>query len=96
MRSAGQGSGFGRRHAVDPGLAAGDQQVRHVLARGGPVRDRGGGAVLQIVGVGDDAQRAHPVVGEGFHDLLESGSQNFAVSNTARTRSSKCSRGSVS
>ena len=51
-------------HAVDAGLAAGDQQVRDVLARRGPARDRGGGAVLEVVGVGDDAERALPVVGE--------------------------------
>ena len=74
-----QWSGLRRGHPVDARLTAGDEEVRHAFAHGGPARDRGGGAVLEVVGVGDDAQRARPVVREGFHRSIDAGVQNFAV-----------------
>ena len=60
------GAAFRRVQRVDAGLAGGDQQVADRLAGRGPRRHRAGGAVLQIVGMRRDAQRAGPVVGEGF------------------------------
>jgi len=52
--------------AVDAGLAAGDHAVHDVFALAGPARDRGGRAVFEVVGVGDDGERAVPVLGEGL------------------------------
>ncbi len=37
-----------------------------MLALRRPVRDRGGGAVLHVVGMGDDGERTLPVVGNRF------------------------------
>ena len=50
----------------------------HVLAPRGPVRDRRGRAVFHVVGVGDDRQRALPVLGNRFqgHDRAGSGDMN--------------------
>ena len=53
-------------HAVDAGLAAGHHAVDDVLALAGPAGDGGRGAELHVVGVGDDAERALPVLGERF------------------------------
>ena len=48
---------------VHAGLAAGEQQVGDVGAAGGPGGDGGGGAVLDVVGVRDDAEHAAERVG---------------------------------
>jgi hypothetical protein len=48
-------------HAVDTGLAAAGEQIRHVLACSGPRRHRPRCAILQIVGMGHDRQRPFPV-----------------------------------
>ena len=47
-----------RRRRVHAGLPAGEHQVGDVDTAGGPHGDRGRGAVLDVVGVGDDAQHA--------------------------------------
>ena len=48
------------RQAVDAGLAARDEDVRDLLPLAGPTRDRARGAVLHVVGVGDDRERGDP------------------------------------
>ncbi len=54
------------RRTLHAGLAGGEQQVGHLDAGRGPLRDRCRRAVLHVVGVGDHAQ--HPVeVGVGEH-----------------------------
>ena len=58
--------GTRRAQPVDAGLAAGHHAVDDLLALPGPAGDRGGGAELQVVGVRDDAERALPVLAEGF------------------------------
>ena len=88
-----QRSGLGRRHAVDAGFTARDEQVHDLLARRGPAGDGTGRAVLEVVGVGDDAERARPVVREGLQRRAQN---DLGDPNTARTRGSKCSSGSVS
>ena len=55
-----------RRHAVDAGLARGDQRVGDGLALVGPPGHRRRGAVLHVVGVGDDRQPHLPVLGHGL------------------------------
>src|SRR5699024_6841578 len=65
------GRGVDRVHGVDPRLAAGQQVVVDPLAGGRPLRDGGSHAVLDVVGVGDDAQ--HGVEGglvQGFGAAL--------------------------
>ena len=52
---------------VDASLAAGDHAVDDVLALTRPARDRGRGAVLEVVGVGDDGGRPGPVLRERLH-----------------------------
>ena len=56
--------GLGRRHPVDACLAARDQHVGHLLAGRGPRRNRAGGPVLEVVGMGDHGQGPLPVVRE--------------------------------
>jgi hypothetical protein len=57
--------GGDRVESVDAGLPAGDEEVGDLLAVTGPTRDRSGGAVLEVVGMGDDAERASSVGREG-------------------------------
>jgi hypothetical protein len=52
------------RHAVDAGLALGDEQVGDAVPVPGPAGDGGGAAVLEVVRMGDDRQGALPVLGE--------------------------------
>jgi hypothetical protein len=59
---------FVRRSASDARLAAGGQDVRHLLALGGPAGDGTGRSVFQVVGVGDDGEGTFPVLVDGFHD----------------------------
>ena len=58
-----------RAHGVDTGLAARGQAVRDLLALPGPPRDGGGGAVLEVVGMGDDGERSLPVLGNDVEPL---------------------------
>ena len=87
------------RHAVDAGLTARHEQVGHPLAGRGPLRDRARHAVLEVVGVRDDAERARPGLGERLHasGRRRSGRRYImcAWPKTSRTRGSKCSSGSV-
>jgi hypothetical protein len=53
-------------HAVNAGLAAGGEAIADVLTLLGPARDRGGSAVLQVVGMRDDGQRRRPVLVDGL------------------------------
>ncbi len=71
---------LGGIHAVDARFPAGDEEVRDALAVGGPARDRRGRAVLEVVGVRDDAERALPVVGEG-QQVAHAGSSRETPSN---------------
>jgi hypothetical protein len=52
------------RHRRDPGLAVGHQHIGDVLALPRPSSDRRRGAVLHVVGMGDDGERPLPVLGE--------------------------------
>ena len=61
-----QRPGLLRRHAGHPGLAAGGQQVVHLLAGGRPRGDGGRDAVLDVVGMRRDDEGALPVVGHGL------------------------------
>ena len=56
-------------HRVDARLAAGEQEVRDGRALAHPAVDGGGGAVLDVVGVRDDAEHG----GEGVVEGLELG-----------------------
>jgi hypothetical protein len=56
-------------HPVDARLAAGHHDVDDPLALSGPPGDRGGGAELEVVGVGDDCQPGLP----GLVKRLEAG-----------------------
>lgn len=49
---------------VDPSLARGHHAVDEALALSGPARDRCCRPELQIIGVGDDAERGLPVLGQ--------------------------------
>ena len=53
-----------RRDGVDAGLATGGQDVGDLFAGTGPVGDRGGGAVPQVVRVSDDREGTLPVFGQ--------------------------------
>ena len=53
-------------HRVDARLAPGEQEVADVRALAHPAVDGGGGAVLDVVGVRDDAQDAGEVALEGL------------------------------
>ena len=55
------------RHAVDTGLAARGQHVSDLLALSGPAGDRARHAVLEVVRVRDDRDRALPVLRDRFH-----------------------------
>ncbi len=50
--------------AVDARLTARHEEVRDLLALARPASDRAGGAVLEVVRVRDDRERALPVVRE--------------------------------
>lgn len=50
---------------VDPGLAAGDQEIADLAPGGGPFGDGGRGAVFEVVRVGDDGEGPLPVPGHG-------------------------------
>ena len=58
-----------RRHRGDTRLAAGHQKVANVLAEVGPTRHGARRAVLHVVGMGDDAERPAPILGNGFQSL---------------------------
>jgi hypothetical protein len=59
-----QGSRLVWMDAVDPRFPAGGKQVRDLLALTGPASNGGCGAVLEIVRVGSDTQRALPVLAQ--------------------------------
>ena len=85
------------RQALDACFSAGDERVDDRATFAGPARDRTGRAVLEVVGVRRDRERARPVVGEGLEwRVVRARHIECGVAKTARTRSSKCSRGSVS
>src|SRR3546814_10269508 len=53
-------------HAVDAGLAAGGEQLDHVLALRAPAGQCARGTELEVVGMGDDGQAGVPVLRHRF------------------------------
>ena len=82
----------GRRRPVDPGLAAGDEQVGHLDAGGDPAVDGRGRAVLEVVGVGGDAQDAfQPLLVEPGQPVGGSGHPQPSALPTVNWASQFCS-----
>ena len=52
---------------LDPGLAAGHQQIRHRLALTRPPRDRARCAVLEVIGMRNDRESALPLLRHRLH-----------------------------
>ena len=88
-------AGLLRRHRGDAGLPARDEQVGDLLALGGPPGHRRGRAVLQVVGVGGDAQRPLPVRGEGLQAHASISSTAFSRSRV-RAAGERCRRRATS
>lgn len=62
--------GLRRRHVPEAGLSPGGQHVGDMTSLRRPSGDGAGGAVLQVVGVGDDGQRPLPFVIEDVQTAL--------------------------